>query len=92
VFNKDLSFAGIEKKDSMGRVLHIHALRHSFTSLLARQGIHPHVLQKLARHSHVETTMRYYTHILHGDDVQAIESLQGPEESAKKANKKRAAS
>ena len=50
VFNKDLSFAGIEKKDSMGRVLHVHALRHSFTSLLARQGIHPHLLQKLARH------------------------------------------
>ncbi len=83
-FNKDLEFAGIEKEDDVGRVVHLHALRHSFTSLLARQGVHPHVLQSLARHSHVETTMGYYTHILRGDDVSAIESLDSPEKAVKK--------
>jgi integrase len=78
VFNKDLAFAGIDKTDDMGRVVHLHALRHSFASLLARQGVHPHVLRSLARHSRVETTMQHYTHILRGDDVSAIESLGQP--------------
>ena len=88
-FNKDLEFAGIEKEDAVGRVVHLHALRHSFASLLARQGVHPHVLQRLARHSKVDTTMNCYTHMLTGDDVSAIESLHGP---VKKTNKKKAAS
>ena len=90
VFNRDLEFAGIEKTDDMGRVVHVHALRHSFASLLARQGVHPHVLQALARHSRVDTTMSYYTHILRGDDISAIESLQSPTEANKtiKSNKK----
>ena len=92
VFNRDLDFAGIEKEDDVGRVVHLHALRHSFASLLACQGVHPHVLRSLARHSRVETTMSLYTHILRGDDISAIESLQGPEKAVKKAKGKRAAS
>ena len=88
-FNRDLEFAGIEKTDDVGRVIHVHALRHTFTSLLARQGVHPHVLRNLARHSRVGTTMGFYTHILRGDDVSAIESLQGPKEKQLK-NKKAA--
>jgi integrase len=32
----DLEFAGIDKVHNVGRVVHIHALRHSFASLLAR--------------------------------------------------------
>ena len=88
-FNRDLEFAGIEKTDDVGRVIHIHGLRHSFVSLLARQGIHPHVLQSLARHSQVETTMGFYTHILRGDDKRAIESLEQPKD--KKNKGKRAA-
>ena len=89
VFNKDLKFAGIEKTDSMGRVVHLHALRHSFSSLLARQGVHPHVLQALARHSRVDTTMGFYTHILRGDDITAIESLQSPEKANRQAQSKK---
>ena len=77
-FNRDLEFAGIAKTDDVGRVIHLHALRHSFASLLAREGVHPHVLQGLARHSRVETTMGFYTHILRGDDISAIESLRQP--------------
>ncbi len=84
VLNKDLDYAGIEKTDDMDRVIHLHALRHSFASLLARQGVHPHVLQALARHSRVETTMGFYTHILRGDDVSAIESLRKPKDNKDK--------
>jgi len=90
-FNKDLEFAGIEKKDDIGRVIHLHALRHSFTSLLARQGVHPHVLKRLARHARVDTTMNFYTHILRGDDVLAIQSLQEPGEAVKETKTKRTA-
>jgi integrase len=91
VLNKDLHYAGIEKTDDMGRVIHLHALRHSFASLLAREGVHPHVLQRLARHSKVDTTMRLYTHLLHGDDTRAIESLKQPKNATKKNKRKRAA-
>ena len=91
VLNKDLEYAGIEKTDDMGRVIHLHALRHSFASLLAREGVHPHVLQRLARHSKVDTTMRLYTHLLHGDDTRAIESLKQPKNAMKKNKRKRAA-
>lgn len=89
VFNRDLEFSGIEKIDDSGRVLHLHALRHSYTSLLARQGVHPHVLQRLARHAKVETTLSVYTHVLHGDDISAIESLNRPKEKVAKTQKKR---
>ena len=46
---------------------------------LASQGVFPHILKKLARHSDIQTTMSYYTHVLHGDDVQAIDSLYRPQ-------------
>ncbi len=91
VLNRDLKYAGIEKTDDVGRVVHLHALRHSFASLLARQGIHPHVLQGLCRHSRVDTTMKLYTHILRGDDVSAIESLKQPKKATKKNKRKKAA-
>ena len=87
VFDRDLEFAGIAKTDDVGRVVHLHALRHSFTSLLAREGVHPHVLRSLARHSRVETTMGFYTHILRGDDVSAIESLKQPKNKKEKRKK-----
>jgi integrase len=91
VLNRDLEYAGIEKTDEIGRVVHLHALRHSFASLLARQGVHPHVLQSLCRHSQIETTMGLYTHILRGDDISAIESLKQPEKARKKNKRNRAA-
>jgi integrase len=90
-FNRDLAFAGIEKADDVGRVVHLHGLRHTFASLLAREGVHPHVLRTLARHSRVETTMGLYTHVLRGDDMSAIESLKQPEKANKKAKQDRAA-
>ena len=91
VLNRDLEYAKIHKMDEVGRVIHLHALRHSFASLLASQGVHPHVLQHLARHSRVETTMKLYTHILRGDDISAIESLKQPKKTGKKDKRNRAA-
>lgn len=55
--------------------LTFHGLRHTFITLLAKVNTHPKVLQTLARHSDLETTLRYYTHFLQTDERAAIESL-----------------
>lgn len=40
----------------------IHELRHSYLSELARQGVPPKVVQELAGHANVATTLSIYTH------------------------------
>ena len=40
-----------------------HMHRHTALTLAARAGVPPLALQKLARHSRLDTTMRYYVHI-----------------------------
>lgn len=72
----DLKDAGIEYTDAAGRDADFHSLRHSFVSHLALAGVHPAVAQKLARHSKIETTMKYYTHVLHTSELAAIEALR----------------
>ena len=67
---------GHANKAGLGTKVTPRALRHSFASLLEREGVHPHVLQRLARHSDIQTTMNLYTHILHGDDASASENLK----------------
>ncbi len=47
-----------------------HALRHTFCTLLARNGVLPQVTQRLMRHSDINLTMKSYTH-LHVDDKRA---------------------
>jgi integrase len=45
------------------KVYGFHALRHQFTTNLARSGVHPKVAQELARHSTIALSMSYHTHI-----------------------------
>lgn len=40
-----------------------HKLRHIFATELARAGMPSYFLQKLMRHSEIETTLRYYIHL-----------------------------
>ncbi len=40
-----------------------HILRHTALTHGARAGVSPYALQAFARHSHMETTMRYYIHL-----------------------------
>ncbi len=75
MIRKDLAAAGIEYRDAAGRDVDFHSLRHSYCSNLALAGVHPTVAQKLARHSSIEITMRYYTHVLHESEVSAIDAL-----------------
>lgn len=71
----DLKAAQIPYKDDSGRDLDFHSLRHTFITNLALAGVHPAVAQKLARHSKIELTMKYYTHVLHESEVAAIKKL-----------------
>lgn len=61
VFDRDLRFAGITKRDERGRTVCIHSLRHTFATLLSRGGVAPRVAQAAMRHSDVRLTMQVYT-------------------------------
>jgi integrase len=53
----------------------LHELRHTFGSMLARQGVPLHILQKLMGHEDSTTTAKYYLHTF-GDDLAAAMLLQ----------------
>jgi len=74
-FNLDLAAAGIPKRDAQGRTLDVHCLRHTFATLLARNGVSPSVAQKLMRHSDIRLTMNTYTHLDLADTAGAVASL-----------------
>jgi integrase len=61
VFDRDLKLAGISKKDERGRTLDVHALRHSFGTLLSKGGVAPRTAQAAMRHSSIDLTMNVYT-------------------------------
>jgi len=81
---RDCRVAGIETTNWKGTIK-FHSIRHSLATHLANQGVPPHVLQKIMRHSQISTTMRYYVHLLRGAEDKAIDKLRGfGEKHAKK--------
>lgn len=52
-----------------------HALRHSFISYLISLGMDPKVIQELAGHRSIVTTMNEYGHLFEGAKRTAIESM-----------------
>ena len=74
-FNLDLAAAGIEKCDAQGRTVDVHCLRHTFATLLARNGVSPSIAQKLMRHSDIRLTMNTYTHLELADTAGAVAVL-----------------
>jgi len=61
ILNRDLALAGIPKKDERGRTVDIHAMRHTFVTLLSKGGVAPRTAQAAARHSDIRLTMQTYT-------------------------------
>lgn len=59
-----------------------HDLRHSATTLLVRQGVHPRVAMEILGHSQISVTMDVYAHVV-GDSVKdaftSIEDMLGGE-------------
>ena len=62
-------------RDTAGRVVDFHALRHTAGSLLAAAGVHPKVAQSIMRHSTIDLTMSRYTHVFAGQEVNAVAAL-----------------
>ena len=61
--------------DKGGRYAEFHSLRHTTGSLLAAAGTHPKVAQSIMRHSSIDLTMSRYTHVLRGQESEAIAGL-----------------
>ena len=66
---------GIPREDESGRVVDLHALRHTFLTNLARGGVHPKTAQALTRHSTITLTMDRYTHSIREEERQALSAL-----------------
>ncbi len=61
ILDRDLESAKIPKKDERGRSVDVHALRHSFGTMLSTSGVAPRVAQAAMRHSDLGLTMNVYT-------------------------------
>ncbi len=51
----------IDKSDERGRTIDVHALRHTFGTLLSKAGVAPRTAQAAMRHSTIDLTMNVYT-------------------------------
>jgi hypothetical protein len=71
----DLAEAGIDYIDDSGRVFDFHALRGKCANLLAASGVHPKVAQSIMRHCDINLTMSRYTHVLRGQESEAVAKL-----------------
>ena len=69
--------AVIPKRDDRGRVLDIHALRHTFGTHLSKGGAAPRVARAAMRHSTLELTMNTYTEPRLLDVAGALDVLPG---------------
>jgi integrase len=90
VLNRDLKAAGIPKVDERGRQVDVHALRHTFGTLLSKAGVAPRTAQAAMRHSRIDLTMNVYTDPRLLDVAGAMETLPslplgGGDESAPNA-------
>ncbi len=61
ILDRDLKWAGISKRDDRGRTIDVHAMRHTFGTLLSKRGVAPRTAQAAMRHSTIDLTMNTYT-------------------------------
>lgn len=75
IFDRVIRAAGIPKRDAEGRKLDLHALRHTFGSRLARNGVGLSKVQRLMGHSDPKLTSAVYLHLVEEDLRDAVEAL-----------------
>jgi len=75
IMDRDLEAANIPKRDDRDRVLDVHALRHTFGSLLSKAGVPLRTAQAAMRHSDPSLTANVYTDPRLLDVSGAVESL-----------------
>ena len=75
ILDRDLQAAGIPKCDDRGRTIDVHALRHTFGTMLSQHGVAPRTAQAAMRHSKIDLTMNVYTDPRLLDVAGAMEAL-----------------
>ena len=75
ILDRDLQLVGIPKVDERGRTVDVHALRHTFGTLLSKVGVSPRTAQAAMRHSTIDLTMNVYTDPKLLDVAGAMEAL-----------------
>jgi len=90
ILNRDLTAAGIKKKDDRGRTIDVHALRHSFGTLLSTGGVLPRTAQAAMRHSSIDLTMNVYTDPILLDVHGALDSLPALDINSSPSNQRQA--
>ncbi len=78
MLRKDLMTARINPKRESGKVIDFHGLRHTYGTALAQAGVMPAHLKSLMRHSNVQLTMEYYTHLSIDDLNEEIAKISLP--------------
>ena len=73
--DRDITVAGIPKRDDRGRTVDFHALRHSFGTMLSTSGVSPRTAQEAMRHGKLDLTMTVYTDPRLLDVAGAVEKL-----------------
>lgn len=79
-FSEVLARAGIARKDGSGRVVCVHALRHTFATRLARAGVSLAQAQALTGHRSPTILLQVYTHLQAEEARAAVELLRLPGE------------
>ena len=77
VLRRVLDRAGIARIDALGRVVDIHALRHTAATSMARRGVPLVVAQRVLGHASPEMTAKVYTHLGLEDLRGAVEEVGG---------------
>jgi integrase len=75
ILDRDLKLAGIPKRDARGWAVDVHALRHTFGTLLSKGNVAPRTAQAAMRHSSLDLTMNVYTDPQLLDVAGALERL-----------------
>ena len=81
VIRRVIEKAGIERFDAMGRKLDFHALRYTFATMLAWQGVSQRIVQELMRHSDPRLTANIYTDTALLSTFKAVERLDWNEKA-----------
>jgi integrase len=90
VLERDLAYAGIAKRDDLGRTVDLHAFRTSLCTHLARAGVPLRTAQAVMRHSDPSLTANIYTDPTLLDTAAAIVALPGLGEAQADAESDRA--
>ncbi|MGL6196799.1 MAG: tyrosine-type recombinase/integrase [Thermoguttaceae bacterium] len=75
ILNRDLAYAKIAKRDTLDRVIDVHALRHTHATLMSQEGVAPKVTQSSMRHSDIRLTMNVYSHTELSDVAKGVSRL-----------------